>query len=109
MGYPHQSIGQSMQKFKNKYQPGDIQSMIMTVFSVVSAIILLFVCVVMYWKFFDISQENILDNNQKIMDQAVESVENYLISMRQVSDAVYYDVLKENDILSQSDTIHNGM
>lgn len=98
-----------MQKFKNKYQPGDIQSMIMTVFSVVSAIILLFVCVVMYWKFFDISQENILDNNQKIMDQAVESVENYLISMRQVSDAVYYDVLKENDILSQSDTIHNGM
>lgn len=98
-----------MQKNRKKYQPGDIQSTIMIAFSVISATILLCVCGIMYWKSFTLSQENILDNNEKIMDQAVETIDNYLIGMREVSDAVYYDVLKESDILSQSDTIHKGM
>ena len=43
------------------------------------------------------------------MDQTIESVEDYLINMRQISDALYYDIIKESDISSQSDKIHSGM
>ena len=100
-----------MQKYKHKYRykPGDIQSTIMIAFSVISVTIMLCVVLIMYWRFSNVTQENVLDNNQKIMDQTVESVEDYLIKMRQVSDAVYYDVIKENDISSQVDIIHSGM
>ena len=43
------------------------------------------------------------------MDQTIDSVESYLVNMRQVSDSAYYNVIKENDILKQSDSIHDGM
>lgn len=102
-----------MQKYKDKYRyrykAGDIQSTIMIALSVISVTIMLCVVLIMYWRFSNVTQENVLDNNQKIMDQTVESVEDYLIKMRQVSDAVYYDVIKENDISSQTDMIHLGM
>ena len=47
----------------------------------------------------DISEENIIENNQKLMEQTAESVENYLINMRQISDAAYYYVIKDSSIL----------
>lgn len=105
-----------MQKFKKKmYQhlkkvkPGEIQSTIMIAFSVISVAIMLCMGSVMYLRFSSISQQRVLENNQKLMDQTVERVEDYLIHMRQVSDAAYYDVIKESDISSQSDEIHSGM
>lgn len=33
-----------------------------------------------------------------MMDQTIDSVESYLVNMRQVSDSAYYNVIKENDI-----------
>lgn len=105
-----------MQKFKKKMfqhlkkiKPGEIQSTIMIAFSIISAAIMLCMGSVMYLRFSSISQQSVLDNNQKLMDQTVERVEDYLIHMRQVSDAAYYDVIKESDISSQSDEIHSGM
>lgn len=50
-----------------------------------------------------------MDNNRKMMDQTVDSIENYLVNMRQVSDAAYYDVIKENDIREQNESIHKGL
>ena len=43
---------------------------------------------VMYLRFSSMSQKEILENNQRLMDQTVESVEDYLINMRQISDAL---------------------
>lgn len=94
---------------KHKFKAGHIQSTIMLAFSVLSAAIMISMGVIMYLKFSAATQENILENNQKIMDQTVENVENYLVSMRQISDAAYYDVIKENDISNQLDNIHRGM
>ena len=96
-----------MKKMKNK--PGDIQSTIMVAFSVISTLIMVCMGVMVYWRFSSITQQNIVDNNRKIMDQTVDSIENYLVNMRQVSDAAYYDVIKENDILEQNDSIHKGL
>lgn len=62
-----------------------------------------------YWRFSGITQQNIVDNNRKMMDQTVDSIENYLVNMRQISDAAYYDVIKENDIREQNESIHKGL
>ena len=81
----------------------------MVAFSVISAVIMLCMGSVMYLRFSSMSRQEILENNQKLMDQTIESVEDYLINMRQISDALYYDIIKESDISSQSDKIHSGM
>lgn len=94
---------------KINYKPGNIQTTIMIAFSIISALIILSMGIMMYWRFSDISEENIIENNQKLMDQTVESVENYLINMRQISDAAYYYVIKENDLSENIDEIHKGM
>lgn len=94
---------------KINYKPGNIQTTIMIAFSIISALIILSMGIMMYWRFSDISEENIIENNQKLMDQTVESVENYLINMRQISDAAYYYVIKENDLSGNIDEIHKGM
>ena len=116
MGYPHQNTGQSMKTFKKgckeklfMYKPGNIQTTLMVAFSVISAVIMLCMGSVMYLRFSSMSRQEILENNQKLMDQTIESVEDYLINMRQISDALYYDIIKESDISSQSDKIHSGM
>ncbi len=98
-----------MYQHLKKVKPGEIQSTIMIAFSVISVAIMLCMGSVMYLRFSSISQQRVLENNQKLMDQTVERVEDYLIHMRQVSDAAYYDVIKESDISSQSDEIHSGM
>lgn len=81
----------------------------MIAFSIISALIILSMGIMMYWRFSDISEENIIENNQKLMEQTAESVENYLINMRQISDAAYYYVIKENDLSRNIDEIHKGM
>ena len=107
MGRHHLSIGQNMRKIN--YKPGNIQTTIMIAFSIISALIILSMGIMMYWRFSDISEENIIENNQKLMEQTAESVENYLINMRQISDAAYYYVIKENDLSGNIDEIHKGM
>ena len=102
MGFPHPGTGQSMRRIR--YKPGNIQSIIMLSFSLLSLAIMLVTVVVMYIKFADASQDSIIESNHKVMDQTIDSVESYLVNMRQVSDAAYYYVIKENDILNQSDT-----
>lgn len=94
---------------KINYKPGNIQTTIMIAFSIISALIILSMGIMMYWRFSDISEENIIENNQKLMEQTAESVENYLINMRQISDAAYYYVIKENDVSGNIDEIHKGM
>lgn len=94
---------------KINYKPGNIQTTIMIAFSIISALIILSMGIMMYWRFSDISEENIIENNQKLMEQTAESVENYLINMRQISDAAYYYVIKENDVSRNIDEIHKGM
>ena len=94
---------------KINYKPGNIQTTIMIAFSIISALIMICMGAMMYWRFADITEENIVENNQKLMDQTVESVEDYLINMRQISDAAYYYVIKENDVSENIDNIHSGM
>ena len=93
---------------KNKYfgrlknvKPRGIQSTIMFAISVISISIMLILGIVMYIRFSFLSRQEITQSTQKLMEQAGENLEDYLGSMRQISDAIYYNVIKENDLSNQ--------
>ena len=101
---------------KNKYlgyfkkiRPKEMQSMIMFAFSIISISIILILGVVMYIRFSASSRQEIIQNSQKLMEQTGDNLENYLVNMRQISDAAYYNVIKENDLSSQDKDIQRGM
>ena len=106
-----------MEKIKNKIwdylnrcrKPRGMQSMLMFSLSVLSVFIMLILGVVLYVRFSGVSREEIVETNRKLMEQTGENLEDYLVSMRQVSDAVYYNVVKERDFSTQENEIQEGM
>lgn len=91
------------------YKPRGMQSTIMAAFSVISISIMLILGSVMYIRFSASSREEVIQSTRKLMEQAGENLEDYLVSMRRISDAVYYNVIKENDLSSQDKDIQQGM
>lgn len=69
----------------------------MLAFSIVSISIMLILGVILYLRFSNSAREETINGTQKLMEQTGESMEAYLMSMRQISDTVYYNVIKEND------------
>lgn len=90
-------------------KPKRMQSAIMAAFSVISISIMLILGSVMYIRFSVSSRKDIIQSTQKLMEQAGENLEDYLVSMRQISDAVYYNVVKENDFSEKNNGIRQGM
>ncbi len=95
--------------FWEKVKPTGMQSVIMLVFSVISISIMLILGIVMYLRFSASSRQEMIQGTQKLMEQAGENLEDYLIGMRQISDALYYNVIKENDFSDQDKEIQRGM
>ena len=85
-----------------KLNPGEIQTTIMVALSVISISIVLCMGIVMYVRFSALIREDTLESTQKLMEQTGESLEDYLANMRQISEAAYYNVIKENDFSSQT-------
>ena len=92
-----------------KLKPREIQSTIMIAFSMISISLMLVLGIVMYFRFSNLSREETVQSTQKLMEQTGENLEDYLVSMRQISDAAYYNVIKENDFSSQDKDIQIGM
>ena len=99
---------------KNKYfrqlkqlKPREIQTTIMLAFSVVSISMMLVLGVILYMRFSNSAREETINNTQKLMEQTGENMEAYLMSMRQISDTVYYNVIKENDFESHKQEIQS--
>lgn len=95
--------------YLKKIKPKGIQSTLMIAFSVVSISIMLILGVALYLRFSGTSKDEMVGSTQKLMEQASEYLEDYLVSMRQISDTVYYNVIKENDFSSQAQSIQSGM
>lgn len=89
--------------------PRRMQSAVMAAFSLISLSIMLIFGSVMYLRFSASSREEMIQSTKKLMEQTGESMEDYLISMRQISDAVYYNVIKENDFSDKDNRIQKGM
>lgn len=90
MEFLHRNIERSMQKVRNKIanylerlKPGGIQSTIMVAFSIISVSIMLLTGIVMYMRFSNLSRQEMIKSTQKLMEQSKESMEDYLMNMRQ--------------------------
>lgn len=101
-----------MQKVINKYfgklkklQPRGMQSTIMIVFSVISISITLILGIVMYIRFSAVNRQETIQTAQTLMEQTGETLEDYLVSMRQISDTVYYNVIKDGAFPDQDQNI----
>lgn len=101
---------------KNKYlnrlkklKPKGIQSTIMLSFSVISISIMMILGILLYLRFSNAVREEMIQSTSRLMEQTGENLEDYLGSMRRISDAVYYNAIKENDFSSQDKDIQQGM
>lgn len=89
--------------------PLGIQSTIMFSFSMISVSIMLIIAVVLYLRFSTSSRQETIHNTQRLMEQTGESLEDYLVSMRQISDTAYYYLIKENDFSGYAGDIQSRM
>lgn len=96
-------------RYLEKLRHRGIQSTIMFAFSVISISIMLIFGVALYVRFSALSRQEIVQSTQKLMEQTRESLEDYLNSMRQISDAAYYNVIKESDFSSQERSFQRGL
>lgn len=83
--------------------------MIMITFTVISVLTVLCMGIVVYIRFSTEVEQETIESTQKLMEQAGESLEDYLVNMRQISDAVCYNVIKENDFAKQDEDIQEGL
>lgn len=78
--------------------PRGIQLTVMVAFMMVSLILMLTTSLVLYQRFALSSRETTLQNTESSLEQTQHTLEDYLVSMRQVSDAVCYNVVTELDV-----------
>lgn len=95
--------------FVDMVKPREIQSTIMAAFSLISIILMLVMGLVLYNRFMMVSGEENVQNTQKLVEQTGKSLEDYLVSMRQISDAAYYQTIKESDYLKESQEVQDKM
>lgn len=85
-----------------KLYPNKIQWILMTTFTVVSVSIMLILGVTLYVRFSGVFQGATIASTEQLMEQSATNLETYLSNMRQISDAIYYDTIREVDISSQN-------
>lgn len=114
--YPPRNTERSMENVKGKFfqnlkkgEPRGMQATVAIAFSVISIFMMLVLGIVMYIQFSSLSRQETVLSTQMLMEQAGENLEDYLVSMRRISDAVYYNFIKESDSLGQAQTIQGGM
>ena len=92
-------------RFWDFVKPKEIQSTIMAAFSLISIFIMLAMGFVMYNQFLFVTREENVQNTQKLIEQTGKSLEDYLVSMRQISDTAYYNAIKESDFSRENPDI----
>ena len=92
-----------------RLKPEGIQSLFMIVFSVISISLMLILGIVTYFRFSNFARQETIRSTQTLIEQTGENLEDYLVSMRQISDAAYYSVIKEHDFAREGEVIQNGM
>lgn len=96
-------------QYLKKLKPGEIQTTLMLVVSGMSLVTMLLMGIIMYMRFSTLSRQETIESSRKLMEQTGETMEDYLVNMRQISDAVYYNVVKENDFHDAREEIQKGM
>ena len=89
-------------RFTNAYKRRSIQLIISLAFTAVSLIVMIFIGVSYYTYFINTMQESAIENNEQILDQVSWNLNLYLRNMMNVSDSMYYNVIKDRDLTYES-------
>jgi two-component system sensor histidine kinase YesM len=82
--------------------PHSIQSTLLISFSLVSLISMVFLCLLLYGQFSRSATQMASDNSARLLSQSATQLENYLTGMRRISDAMYYDMIRDADLSDKS-------
>lgn len=86
---------------KGKSGPSSIQTAIMLALTFVSMSIIILLGLVLYNRFYTVSKSSYEDSTESLLKQTTVNMEDYLYNMRQVSDSLYYDVIKDRDLAKE--------
>lgn len=87
---------------KRSKKAKSIQMTISISFTVVSMVITCFLGVILYRRFVNRTKEMTMENTTQVLNQTAINFEEYLRNMRQISDAMYYSVIKDKDLAVDS-------
>ncbi len=83
---------------KKKRRVSDIQSVIMAVLSLMTVVTSIFIGLLLYNRYEIAMRQNDVRYMQNMMESTVNSMEQYLKSMRQISDTVNYNIIQVFDV-----------
>ena len=81
-----------------------IQLIISFSFTIVAIISMTFMALAFYTNFMNVTRKNAIDNNQQIVAQMGLNLNSYLRNMMGISNSMYYSVIKNMDLTSDSMT-----
>lgn len=87
---------------KRSFLPHTIQGTILMAFTIISFVLLMILGLVLYQLFARRMRTSSVESTEQIVQQSVINLEDYLANMRRISDAVYYNVIKNADLSTDS-------
>ena len=75
-----------------------IQTMVLVSFTVVAVLIMLILAITLYQGYMQRSRVMMTESAQHLLSQTEANLEDYLTAMRRISDAMYYNVIKDKDL-----------
>ena len=107
-----------MNKLKNKIKkliayinhyakPRSIQVTISISFTIVSVCCMCFLGITLYEQFVNRTEDMMIESSGQLLNQTAVNLEDYLRNMRRISDAMYYTVIKDKDLAT--DTLDGEM
>ena len=93
---------QKRKKAKRSFLPHTIQGTILMAFTIISFVLLMILGLVLYQLFARRMRTSSVESTEQIVQQSVINLEDYLANMRRISDAVYYNVIKNADLSTDS-------
>ncbi len=79
-------------------QNRSIQYLISISFTTISVIAMIFMGIILYAQFAQKSKETAIETNKQLLDQASYNVNAYIRNMMNISDTMYYSVIKNRDL-----------
>ena len=97
-----EKMKQKRKKGERSFVPHTIQGTILMAFTIISFVLLMILGLVLYQLFARRMRTSSVESTEQIVQQSVTNLEDYLANMRRISDAVYYNVIKNADLSTDS-------
>ena len=95
-------ISERAARFRGMIGSQGIQTTVLVSFTVVSVLFVVFLGSSLYQRFMQRTRVMMTESMEQLMSQTEANLEDYLTSMRRISDAMYYDAIKDKDLSKDS-------